>query len=220
MITLLSTFTQSQDYDAMSVGGEDDSVPNTPGSKLRDGNPSLAIAASGNVLNEDEEKDFESLLLRGLASFPLFEDKAKAAGATPKTQKEPEGEAEDDEEDDEDDEEDAEEEDAEEEDAEEEDAEEAEGDDDDDGDGDDDDDDDDDDDFVIAGYVEPTDMVFNEAFSDTVGPFDYEYAEHQVANVELASDKAEEDLQREPHARTSRRDRRDKRDGLPLPTTR
>ena len=198
MITLLSTFTQSQDYDAMSVGGEDDSVPNTPGSKLRDGNPSLAIAASGEVLNEDDdvtaasEKDFESLLLRGLASFPLFEDKAKAADATPKTQKEAEGEAEDEEGDAEED---------------ADDAEESEG-------------DDDDDDFVIAGYVEPMDMVFNEAFSDTVGPFDYEYAEHQVANVELASDKAEEDLQREPHARTSRRDRRDKRDGLPLPTTR
>jgi hypothetical protein len=46
----VGTGTQSQDYDAMSVGGEDDSVdsvPSTPGSKLRDESPSLAIAASG-----------------------------------------------------------------------------------------------------------------------------------------------------------------------------
>ena len=52
----VGTGTQSQDYDAMSVGGEDDSVdsvPSTPGSKLRDESPSLAIAASGEVLNDD-----------------------------------------------------------------------------------------------------------------------------------------------------------------------
>ena len=52
----VGTGTQSQDYDAMSVGGEDDSVdsvPSTPGSKWHDDTPSLAIAASGEVLNDD-----------------------------------------------------------------------------------------------------------------------------------------------------------------------
>jgi hypothetical protein len=48
----VGTGTQSQDYDAMSVGRED-GVPSTPGSKMHDDNPSLAIAASGEVLNDD-----------------------------------------------------------------------------------------------------------------------------------------------------------------------